>query len=396
MYAVVDAGAEALQNIRLNPGVSFEIADGQLQGAGRVMILEPIDREPEVRAILESKSELARTTIASAQQAIALRIVPESFAIDGATVDHPYGQRRAGPAALWWRAVRPFAYTASATPVMLGAVLAWHLPPTDGSTLWALLPAILLAGVLFHTGANLVSDYYDYTGGVDRKGTMGGSGVLVEGLMRPSSIFRGGIVAFAFGTLLGLGMTYFRGWPLLVLGAVGFLGGFFYCGTPVGLKYRGLGEVVIFLLFGPLMVVGSYFVLTGAFTWLVVAISLPVGFLVAAIVQANNLRDIADDRASGMRTASIAFGSRFAAFEYFAMLAAAYASVAVMIALGVLPVWASLVALSLPPAMKTVGVIRASFGDTGASLASIDEMTAQVHLAFGVLLMAGIGIPKLL
>jgi 1,4-dihydroxy-2-naphthoate polyprenyltransferase len=305
-------------------------------------------------------------------------------------------QRPPSRAGIWWQAVRPFAYTASVTPMLLGAVLAWHMPSTDSQTLWPLLPAILLAGVLFHTGANLISDYYDFVGGIDREDTMGGSGVLVSGLLEPRQIFRGGLVAFALGTVLGLGMLAFRGWPLLALGVIGFAGGYFYCGRPVGLKYRGFGELVIFLLFGPLMVIGSYYVLVGTFHWDIVLISLPVGFLVAAIVQANNLRDMADDEASGIKNAYIAFGPTFARTEYYSLLGAAYLGVLAMIIGGVLPVYASAVIISILPALKIIGVIRRDAAGEGPGLASIDEMTAQVHLLFGVLLMGGIAASRIL
>jgi 1,4-dihydroxy-2-naphthoate octaprenyltransferase len=191
-------------------------------------------------------------------------------------------------------------------------------------------------------------------------------------------------------------MVPLRGWPLLALGTVGFLGGFFYCGWPIHFKYRGLGEVGIFALFGPLMVIGSYYVLTGSFHRDVLIISLPVGFLVAAIVHANNLRDIADDRVAGVTTASSIFGQAFAAIEYYALLAGAYGSVAVMILLGILPISTLVVALSIPPAAKIVKRIAEARGKRTAHLAAIDQMTAQVHLLFGLLLMAGILAGKLL
>jgi len=408
LYCTVKDDAVTLVNIRKDPRVAFTIDRGStdrfLQGTGRAVILDNIHREPEIKALLEQKDERIAAFLKLLPHCTAIKIIPDAFHVTDhtqgyaprLTVDYPYGQKPAGKAALWWQAVRPFAYTASITPMLLGAVLAWFLPPTGSAVLWWLLPAILLAGVLFHTGANLVSDYYDFMRGVDRKGTMGGSGVLVNGLLPPRQIFWGGMLAFGVGTALGLGMLTVRGWPLFVLGLVGFLGGFFYCGWPIHFKYRGLGELGIFALFGPLMVIGSYYVLTGAFQWDVFSISLPVGFLVAAIVQANNLRDIADDATSGIRTVSLMFGQSFAALEYYAMVGGAYLSVVVMVALGILPVWTLAVALSIPPAIKIVRLIQSSHGRHTSQLAIIDQMTAQVHLLFGLLLILGIGLGKLL
>ena len=274
--------------------------------------------------------------------------------------------------------------------MLLGAVLAWVNPNETVS--WWLLPFVLLAGLLYHSAANVVSDYFDYKRGVDRVGTMGGSGVLVGGLMQPRTLFVGGLAMFAAGTALGLWMVSIRGVPLLYLGLAGLIGGFFYGGWPLQLKYRGLGELVIFLLFGPLMVIGSYFVLTGSLGPLtsLVLVSLPIGLLVAAILNANNFRDIADDSHAGITTVSNAFGVKVAAAQYYILVAGAYLSVIVMVAFSVIPYWTLLVALSIPPALKVIRKIHSTDQTNTSDLALIDQMTAQVHLLFGVLLMLGI------
>ncbi len=408
IYCAVRDDGSTLASIRRDPRITFAVERGPtgpfLRGTGRAVILSGIEDEPEVKALLERRGERVAQYLASFPGCTAVKIIPDALQVSEhseghaprTTVAYPFGQEPKGNAALWWQAVRPFAYTASVTPMLLGAVLAWFLPADGTKVAWWLLPGILVAGVLFHTGANLVSDYYDFMRGVDRKGTMGGSGILVNGLIPPRHIFWGGVLSFGIGTLIGLAMVSVRGWPLLVLGMVGFLGGFFYCGWPIQFKYRGFGELGIFALFGPLMVIGSYYVLTGSFQWDVLLISLPVGFLVAAIVQANNLRDIADDRTSRITTVSNTFGQSFAAIEYYAMVSAAYASVVVMVALGTLPVWTLVVGLSIPPALKVVRQIVSAGGRHTSHLAIIDQMTAQVHLLFGVLLMVGIAIGKLL
>lgn len=406
IYCAVRDRGTTLTNVRRDPRVAFAIDRGSpdrfIRGTGRALILDSIDREPQIKALLERRDDRVGTYLASLPGCTAIKIIPTAFHVSDhsrgyaprMTVSYPLGQQPKGKAALWWQAVRPFAYTASVTPVLLGAVLAWFLP--SAAPAWWLFPGILVAGVLFHTGANLVSDYFDFMRGVDRKGTMGGSGILVDGLIPPRHIYWGGMLSFGIGTLIGLAMVSVRGWPLLLLGIVGFLGGFFYCGWPIEFKYRGLGEIGIFALFGPLMVVGSYYVLTGSFRWDVVAISFPVGLLVAAIVHANNLRDIAHDRTAGIATSSTTFGQGLAAAEYYFMLAAAYASVVVMIFARILPIWTLSVALSIPAALKVVKSIASARGKHTAHLALIDQMTAQVHLLFGVLLMIGIIAGKLL
>ncbi len=381
---------DVAERLRLHPSLEFASPDGRVSGHGRLLVLEELDREPELR------TELTRAGIEVDTRSLGIRLVPHTFRLGGNTATFPFGGQPPSRTKLWFLAARPFSFTASLTPMLLGGVLAWYIPPPSGSVYWWLLPAVLLAGLLFHVGTNLVSDYYDFVKGVDRKGTMGGSGLLVAGLVAPRAVFRAGLGAFGIGVLLGLVMLLFRGLPLLVLGIVGLLGGFFYCGWPVHYKYRGLGELFVFALMGPLMVIGTHYVLTGMLSGDVFYISLPVGFLVAAILQSNNLRDIADDRESGITTLSMTVGQRIAALEYYAMLAAAYLSVLLMVILGLLPVWTLLVALTAPMAWKVVRKIRDARGRRTPELAPVDVMTAQVHMSFGLLLCAGIALGILL
>lgn len=394
IYLAIDDGGEVHTAILHDPSVVFDATadDEQLSSKGRAIILGTSVEEPEARNFFIKIGANIPDT------ARLVRVIPHVIHLSDTsgtkTVEFPYGQRPPGVLAKWWQASRPFAYTASVTPMLLGAVLAWYLQVDTVS--WWLLPFIIAAGVFYHAGANLVSDYFDYKRGVDRFRTMGGSRVLTDGYLAPRAVLFGGLILFLAGTSLGLWMVTLRGTPLLWLGIVGLIGGFFYGGWPIEFKYRGFGETVIFTLFGPLMVIGSFYVLTGSFSRDVFFISLPVGFLVAAIVQANNLRDIADDAAAGIVTISNTVGQSFAAIEYYAMVICAYVGVIIMIASGVLPFWTLIVALSILPASKVVNVIRSAGGTHTSDLAVIDQMTAQVHMLFGVLLMIGIVLGKLI
>jgi 1,4-dihydroxy-2-naphthoate octaprenyltransferase len=225
---------------------------------------------------------------------------------------------------------------------------------------------------------------------VDRDYTFGSSRVIVDGLLAASDVLRGGLTAFALGIGLGLVLVAVRGVPMLALGAAGLVGGFFYCGAPIGYKYRALGDPLVFLLMGPLMVIGSYYALTGTYSSSVLWASLPIGFLVTAILHANNLRDIAHDRDAGVMTVAGVIGHGAAKLQYYGLLAAAYLSVGVMVARGTLPAWALIVLLSLPPAIRNLRAIAASRADAPQEVALIDVRTAQHHLLFGLLLTLSI------
>jgi 1,4-dihydroxy-2-naphthoate octaprenyltransferase len=288
---------------------------------------------------------------------------------------------------IWVQAVRPFAFTASVMPVVVGALYAVSFA---GPVRWGLLPLAGFALVLFHSGTNLVSDAADFLKGVDREGTFGGSGVLVAGLLTPGEIWTAGVLAFVAGSLLGLVLVAVCGLPVLALGLAGLLGGFFYGGSRFGYKYHGLGDAMVFILLGPLPVIGTYFVLTGTFTMNVLYVSLPVGCLVTAILHANNLRDIINDRRARVRTLANVLGPTGAKVEYFLLVGLAYAAVAVMVMGGAIGPWTLLVGLSLPAAIRDLRMVAAVRPDRASESVFVDVETAKLHFLFAALLSFGL------
>ncbi len=293
---------------------------------------------------------------------------------------------------LWFQAVRPFSFTASTVPIWVGSFLAWSAMPHGFD--WGIFFMALLSGLIYHAATNLISDYFDFVKGVDTPATHGSSKILPFGLMTPRQILAGSIALWAVGIALGLYLVYLRGAAILILGIAGFLGGVFYTADPLGVKYRALGVPWVFTLMGPLMVLGAYMAQGLPFDWSVIWISLPIGFLVAAILHANDFRDIEDDSRAGIATASSAGGRKVAAIEYYLLLAGAYVSVIIMVALRILPAWSLLVMLTAPIALKLVRIIRPDIDAKNPALTMIDVQTAQFHFLFGLLLAASLVISK--
>lgn len=289
---------------------------------------------------------------------------------------------------VWLQAFRPFSYTASIIPVTLGAALVIYY--SHDSIRWRLFPLILLASVLIQAGTNLVSEYFDYKKGVDRPETYGSSRVLVEHLLVPKQVLLTGLFCFLLAASIGLIFVAIHGWPILLLGVIGLLGGFFYTATPMAYKYLGLGDIFVFILMGPLMVIGSFYVLTGKYSPNVLYISLPVGCLVAAILSGNNLRDIMHDAEAGIRTTATVLGFRLARREYTTLVAGAYVTVLVMIALRILPLWSLLTLLTVPAAIKIINAALRTQPNQPETIAALDVQTAQVHMPFGVLLIISV------
>ena len=290
----------------------------------------------------------------------------------------------------WIQAVRAFSFTASVVPVLLGTVLG-----AFAGGFHPLLGVIALVGAMaIHASANLIADYFDFRNGVDADDTYGSSGVLTGGLLTPQEVFLGGLLAMAVAVAAGAYLVTVRGSTIVSLGLIGLLGAFFYTARPLGYKYRALGDFGIFTLFGPLMVLGAYFVQTGRLDWMPLVIAVPVGFLVTAILHANNLRDMPFDRRAGIRTIAMLLGRSGARGMYAGLVIGAYLVVIGLVVAQVVSPLALAVLLTVPIAARNLRLVfRAS---EPAELAMADVMTAQLHMMFGVLMTAGVAVGHLL
>jgi 1,4-dihydroxy-2-naphthoate octaprenyltransferase len=203
------------------------------------------------------------------------------------------------------KALRLYTFPAPLAPVLVCAALVQKTSPP--LNLAAVI--LLLAGVcaLFF-GTNLVNDYYDYKKGVDTAASMGTSGVLVHGLLKPAQVRAGFIALYGLACLIGMYFIALRGLPLLLLLAAGMGGGYLYTGGPYALKYHGLGELLVFCLMGPLLFTALQYALTGAYSPDNFLLSIPFGLLCAAVLAANNLRDQAEDARAGIRTIATMLG----------------------------------------------------------------------------------------
>jgi 1,4-dihydroxy-2-naphthoate polyprenyltransferase len=296
--------------------------------------------------------------------------------------NHPFiVQRSSFSVPVWWRAVRPWSFTASLVPVLLGACLA----AAEGRIDLALLALTVFGSVAIHAGTNLVNDYYDHRKGIDALQTIGVGGAIQRGELTPRQVLFGGLACFALGSLIGLYLVSVTGPFILWLGLASVLVGFFYTAGPFALAYVGLGELAVFLFMGPVIVVGAHYVQTQQLSPAVVLASLPVGFLVAAILHANNLRDLDLDRRAGKRTLATLLGRSGARIEYYALLAGTYLSLLAIVAAGIAP-WPTLMCLvTLPLALRLVRIAAAE--TEPRALQPVLRQTAQLHMRFGALLV---------
>ncbi len=298
----------------------------------------------------------------------------------------PRRPRRAVGSARYGRSSGPFAYTASVIPVMTGAALA----VVDEQFSWAPFVAALLGGVLLHSGTNIINEIYDVRKGIDTIISPRASHAILKGRLTERQAFAAAFVAFGLAILIGIYLIALRGPAIIGLGLLGLLGGYFYTAPPFEYKYHALGVPLVFVLMGPLMVVGTYFAITGTWSTTALAASIPVGLLVAAILDGNEWRDISEDSRAGISTLSARLGRERAHYFYVALVLGAYIALGLTVAVGWLPTQSLLAIVSLPFLAQ---VIRAAeLGSTGQqrAIAMLDVQTARLHRTFGSLLVVGL------
>jgi 1,4-dihydroxy-2-naphthoate octaprenyltransferase len=290
--------------------------------------------------------------------------------------------------AAWAEIVRPFSFTASTVPVAAGGALA----ALDGKLDWPLLVGALLAGMLLQIGTNVTNEIYDVRKGIDSITSPRASHALLKGRLTEREAFGLVIAAFTASVAIGVWLLAVRGWPVAVFGLLGLIGGLGYTAPPLEYKFHALGPPLVFLLMGPLMVIGSYYVSSGSFTWAAVVASIPVGLLVTAILQGNEWRDVSEDARAGISTLSIRAGRRFAHELYLWLVIGAYLVLALAVALDSLPPLSLLAMLSLPLLVRAIRASELGASGQQRAIAMIDLETAQLHAVFGFLLVAGLAL----
>jgi len=283
----------------------------------------------------------------------------------------------------WWDAIRPWSYTAAIVPVLLGAAVAAH----EVTINWLLLVLALVGSIAIQGGTNLMNDYYDYKKGTDTPAVKGTGGALLRGDMTPEQIFRAGIIAFALGSVIGLYLVYTTGPFIFWLGLCSVAVGYFYTAGPFALAYVGLGELAVFIFMGPVMVLGSYYLQQPVIALPVIWAALPVSFVVAAILHANNLRDIDTDIINHKRTLATMLGRSGARIEFYVLVGGAFVSVLVLSALGLAP-WPTLISFAMAPLAWRL-MRTAATEVTAEKLHPVLRGSAVLHMRFGMLYVIG-------
>jgi 1,4-dihydroxy-2-naphthoate octaprenyltransferase len=295
----------------------------------------------------------------------------------------PYQTRASDPVHAWVLASRPRTLPAAVAPVLVGTALAFQA----GSFKPLATVAALAAALLIQVGTNYANDLGDFRKGADVQGRVGPTRVTSAGLLSPRAVTIGMCAAFGLAAACGLYLIYLGGWPIALIGAASILAGVAYTAGPLPLGYYGLGDLAAFIFFGPVAVIGTYYVQALNVTALAGASSLPIGALVTAILVVNNLRDAGTDRLAGKRTLAVLLGQRGARVEYVLLIAAAYVTPVLLWRLFGLSAWVLLPLLTLPLAARQTRAVTTTLGPAlNRNLAG----TAQLAVVYAVSLSVGL------
>jgi len=299
----------------------------------------------------------------------------------------------------WLIAARPQTLPAGAAPVVVGAAVAVH----EG--VFAPQPALaaLVGALLIQIGTNFANDYYDAVKGVDSDDREGFTRVTQSGLLPAEQVRLAMFVTFGLAIALGTYLVYVGGLPILVIGLASVASGYAYAGGPYPLGSHGLGDLFVFLFFGVIAVVGTFYVQAaavladplataipkGTITATALLASLPVAAVSTNVLVVNNVRDLETDREAGKNTLAVLLGYRWSRVEFVGLLALAYA----------VPVylWATREAFGpavlLPLATLPLAVSNARTVCTrtdGSALNPALERTGQLLAAFAALFAVGL------
>ena len=286
----------------------------------------------------------------------------------------------------WFMVTRPWGYALSIMPAALAVAYVFFensVTPLDVNWWYGILAVI--ASPILQAGGNMMSDYYDYKNNVDRKETYGSSRMLVNKQFEPREVYWFSISMMVIGNIIGIYLLLNTSWHLLWIGLAGIIGSYFY----FFMKYRALGDLNIFIIYGQLISLGTYLVMTNALSWKMLLVAAAPGFLIVNVLHANNTRDIKHDSVAKIKTAAMLLGIKGSIIYYTVFTYGAYLLIGLCVVFGIQH-WATLIIfISFPMALKLIKQMRTADKEKPENIQKLDEGTAQLVMVYMLLLVIG-------
>ena len=294
---------------------------------------------------------------------------------------------------IYLKALRAPFLAGSLVPVIIGAAFALS---SKTFSFWLLL--LCAVGIIgLHLGANLLNDYFDARGSdpINMRVTpfSGGSRAIQDGELAPRMVLFMALFFFAIGFTVGIWLICLNRPLVIPIGLLGLGAGWAYSAPPLQLMSRGWGEAVIFFAFGPLVTLGTYYVMSGSLSWPAFAIGVPQGFFITGVIWINQFPDYEADRSANKRNLVVKLGPGYSRHLYCGIMSMAFVFVFFLIGVAGLSYIIMLSFMAFPLALKAMRILwREYLSHTG--IIPAQALTIQTLIAHGLLLSIGIALSR--
>lgn len=276
--------------------------------------------------------------------------------------------------------VRPHSFPAGVAPVFVGSSFSLKYVENFNYLYFILF---LLACVLIQSATNLFNEYYDYKRGLDKIDSQGISGSIVKGKLTEKEVFNGAIILYILSLFIGIYLTYFTSYKLLLIGLICLLMGYLYTGGKYPIAYSPFGEITAGFFMGTIIVAISFYLQTKYVNLDVILISLPLFILIGLILLANNIRDLENDKLSGRKTFAILVGKNNAIKTMAIFLIIVYILNIIFIFMKLTTLYILVTLLTIPLAIKIVRGFQKN--NDKKTMAPYMVMTAKLTIMIGIL-----------
>ena len=281
---------------------------------------------------------------------------------------------------LWFLAARPRTLPAAVAPVMVGAGLAVAYSAFSP----VITVACLILALLLQIGSNFANDLFDYQKGTDRIDRARPKRFVASGLITAKQMQIATAVVLFLAAVIGLGLVFIGGPVFFVLGIFSIIAAILYTAGPFALAYNGLGDLAVFIFFGLVAVIGTFYLQSKLITVFAIIAAIGVGALTTNILVVNNTRDRHTDASTGKKTLAVRFGKRFCLWQYIALLSIGYLSAILLMFINN---WAIMPLLTIPMAVNRVKEMATL---EGAQLNITLAKTAKLLFIYSLLLTIGL------
>jgi 1,4-dihydroxy-2-naphthoate octaprenyltransferase len=274
------------------------------------------------------------------------------------------------PIKIWIQGARPRTLPAAVAPVLVATIIAGQ----NWSPLAAALA--LFVSLALQVGVNYSNDYSDGVRGTDDS-RVGPIRLTASGLAKPAAVKRAAFISFFLASLAGLALAALSSWWVIALGIASIAAAWGYTGGKNPYGYKGLGDISVFIFFGLIATMGTYYVQTLELTWKVFFASIPMGSLSCALLAINNLRDRVEDEKVGKKTLAVRFGDKGSRLYFVALILSAY-----LFAFISGQLWAALTLATLPISISLIRKVLG--GATGGALIPLLASTGKLQILFAL------------